>query len=275
MSVASVFLTHCFTATGNGELGAVHLVSAHIRAQLNCAGAQLRNTDGPALHGNDLTVDGSVMLRRGFVADGESAEGAVRLQGVSIAGQLSLNDAALTNSLGPAVDCSDARIGQGLYAAQGFAARGAGSLCTVLLTGTRIDGPLLFAPALLENPVPSRRLAVDGLTYLGTPGNDWKSWLRLLLDATPHYSAQPYRQLASALQAAGHDDAVSCTSLERVAVGLNLGLPLIKAGDSSACSTSDTATGRTLTVLGWLLQALSWAFTTLFVAGFSGVIRRT
>ena len=193
---------------------------------------------------------------------------------------------------------------------------------------------------------------LDGLTYPGLPRRiPPRDWLRLLREATPWYTAQPYQQLASAHRAAGHDGevrrvliaqrqdqiaraltgrgerawarltgltlgygyqpwralvalvaiatlavvlavtlgahggvartnpqspaATQCSAVERVGVGLDLGLPLIKTGTRESCDTTSSTTGQVLTVASWGLHLLAWAFATLFVAGFTGAVRKT
>ena len=66
-----------------------------------------------------------------------------------------------------------------------------------------------------------------------------------------------------------------CSAVERVGVGLDLGLPLIKTDTRDHCDTTASATGQVLTLAGWGLQLLAWAFATLFVAGFTGAVRKT
>jgi hypothetical protein len=69
--------------------------------------------------------------------------------------------------------------------------------------------------------------------------------------------------------------ATRCSAVERVGVGLDLGLPLVKTGIRVHCDTTASTTGQVLTVAGWGLQLLAWAFATLFVAGFTGIVRKT
>jgi hypothetical protein len=65
-----------------------------------------------------------------------------------------------------------------------------------------------------------------------------------------------------------------CSSIEQVGMGLGIGLPLIKQAVSDSCRIdSSSSLGQVLTVAGWLLQASSWVFATLFIAGFTKVIR--
>ena len=69
--------------------------------------------------------------------------------------------------------------------------------------------------------------------------------------------------------------ATQCSVGERDAVGLDLGLPQVNPGAQAHCETTASPSGQVLTVTGWVLQLLAWAFATLFVAGFTGAVRKT
>lgn len=66
-----------------------------------------------------------------------------------------------------------------------------------------------------------------------------------------------------------------CTTVESVGVGLDTGLPLIKTTARDYCSPTSTKVGETITIAGWVLQLLAWAFATLIIAGFTGAVRKT
>ena len=57
--------------------------------------------------------------------------------------------------------------------------------------------------------------------------------------------------------------------------GLDLGTPFLPKATSAVCTTTSTATGVTLTIAGWLLQLAAWALAALFIAGFTGIVRKT
>jgi hypothetical protein len=346
-----VFLRSGFEAIGAGEDGAVRLPGAYLD-RLQCDGARLRNDTGPALHADGLQVDQNVHLSGGFDAVGAGDDGAVRLPGAHIHGQLDCTDATIRNDTGPALVADGLQVDQDVFLSGGFEAVGAGSDVTLRLSQARIGGELEFAPARLDHTTdPQARLALDGLTYAGLPVSSL-DWLDLLREATPSYAAQPYQQFAGAHRAAGHDGevrkilmaqrqaqidrgaltgraerawarltkltlgygyqpwralialvfvvmiavvlaltlgahggvarvdphpptATRCSAVERVGVGLDLGLPLIKTGARALCDTTASATGQGLTAAGWGLQLLAWAFATLFVAGFTGAVRKT
>ncbi len=115
----------------------------------------------PALDADGLRVEGDVLLGDGFTVTGQGEEGAVRLLGARIGGQLNLNGARLTNEAGPAF------IGDGLHVdgdvfGGGFVATGHGELSAVRLPGAHINGQLNLNRAELANQA-GPALIGDGL----------------------------------------------------------------------------------------------------------------
>jgi hypothetical protein len=68
-----------------------------------------------------------------------------------------------------------------------------------------------------------------------------------------------------------------CTLLQLVGKGIDLGTPFFPAVRSGAgsCDVTATATGDVLTVIRWVLRLVAWALAALFIAGFTGIARRT
>jgi hypothetical protein len=194
-----------FEATGGNGLAAVRLVGAHIDGNLDCEGASLSNVFGPALDGDSMQVGRSMFLRGGFTATGVGGNGAVRLTGARIGGQLSCNRVDLSNGSGPALNAPSLQVNQILILTGWFT--GGGDDVAVDLMGARVGGMLFFDPTRLEHAADRhRRLAVDGLTYAGVPGPiSVRDWLDLLRDGIPVYAAQPYRQLAAGYGALGDE----------------------------------------------------------------------
>jgi hypothetical protein len=188
--------------------GAADLRGAHIGGHLDCTGAQLRNDSGPALYADSLQVDQDMLMRSGFTATGGGEDGAVRLSGAHIGGNLDCTGAALRNDSGPVLFAGGLQAGQDMYLTGGFTATGGGADVTIDLTGARVGGTLAFDhPARLEHAAdPHRRLAVDGLTYAGVPQPiPARAWLDLLRNGSPGYAAQPYQQLAAGYRALGDE----------------------------------------------------------------------
>ncbi len=405
----NVLLSGGFTAVGAGERGAVRLTGAHIGGQLDCSGATVTNGSGPALHGEHLQVEGnvllrgdftahgdgavslrwarvggwldcsgatitnasgpaltagaihvagSVMLNAGFRAEGADERGAVRMTAARIGIQLECSGATITNPSGPALHGERLHVGGDVFVRAGFTADGEGELGTIRLTGAHIGGQLDCSGAVVASRSdPAHRWSLDGLTYSRLPldplGTGTAGWLDLLRTATPTYAAQPYQQLASVNQAAGHDRDVRqiliaqrqaqldrgvltgrdrlwakitgltlgygyqpwrallfllgfvltsvaltvtlgahgalihqdpkdpaaavapCSVTERVDVGLEIGAPFLKTHAQNPCTTTNTATGIGLSYSTRALQLLTGAVAALFVAGFTGIVRKT
>jgi len=164
-----VLLGDGFTATGQGDYGAVRLLGAHIRGQLNFNGARLTNDAGPALIGDGLHVDGDV-FGGGFIATGHGELGAVRLPGAHIIGQLNLNGAELTNQAGPALIGDGLHVDGGLVLAEGLIATGHYERGAMRLPGAHIGGQLNLDGATLINQsgpaLIGDHLTVDGGVFL-------------------------------------------------------------------------------------------------------------
>lgn len=351
----NVLLRGHFIAQGEG---AVSLRWARVGGQLDCSGATITNTSGPALAAGAMQVAGSVLLNKGFIAEGADERGAVRLPGARIGIQLDCSGATITNSCGPALHGERLHVGGDVFLRAGFTAQGEGEQGTVRLTGAHIGGQLDCSDAAVASRSnPQHRWSLDGLTYLRLPldplGTGTAGWLDLLRTATPGYAAQPYQQLASVYQAAGHDRdvrhihiaqrqaqldrrvltgrdrlwvritgltlgygyqpwrallillglvvtsvvltitlgahgalshqdpndpataAVPCSITERVDVGLDVGAPFLNTHTQNPCTTTTTATGIGLSYSTQALQLLTGAVAALFVAGFTGIVRKT
>jgi hypothetical protein len=104
----------------------------------------------PGLDGDGLRVAGDVALGDGFTATGHGEEGAVRLLGAHISGQLNLNGARLTNDAGSALIGDGLRVYGDVFGG-GFVATGHGELSAVRLPGARINGQLNLNGAELAN----------------------------------------------------------------------------------------------------------------------------
>lgn len=94
-------------AAGRGDAGTVRLLGGRINGQLQLAGAELRNSFGSAFIADGLEIFGDAVLE-GLTAVGHGADGAVRLRGTHVTGQLNLSRAHLANyakhSENPSID---------------------------------------------------------------------------------------------------------------------------------------------------------------------------
>lgn len=138
--------------------------------ELDLAASWLAHPAAPALDGAGFRTD--LLLLDHTKIRANSPQGAVNLAGARIRTQLNCSAAVLHNEIGPAL----------------------------VLTRTRINGTLNLTEATLSGEG-ADVLHVDGLTYADLP--EGVDWLHLLRTATPAHAPQPYRQLATALRAAG------------------------------------------------------------------------
>ncbi len=163
---------------GHSEGGAVFLVGAHIGGYLLLEGAKLCNDSGSALFADGLQVGHGVYLRDGFAATGSGGDGAVRLLGARIGGDLDCSGAKLCNDSGPALNADGLHVGQAMFIRYGFTATGSGGLGAVRLVGARIglnldcrgvklcndSGPALHANSLRAG---QNMYLADGFTATG------------------------------------------------------------------------------------------------------------
>jgi hypothetical protein len=294
-------LTDGFTATGSGERGAVRLRGARIGGELSCRGGELRNDSGPALRVYGLHVDQGMFLTDGFTATG-SGDVAVDLRRVRVGGTLYFDPGQLTHTADPhrrivvdgltyagvpeLVSVGDwlrlLRDGTPSYAAQPY---------QQLAAGCRAQGHERQAREIL---IAQRR---DQLarTRTSRPERFWGRVTKITLG----YGYQPWRALlflagavalscllAVILGAHGALAQTSstaapgrpCTVIQQVSVGLDLNLPvggILARTDCDLARDPASATAAWLTAASWVLRLLAWAFAALFIAGFTGAVRKT
>jgi hypothetical protein len=294
-----VFLDGGFTATGAGSLGVVRLAGARIGGQLNCSGATLTSADGPALTTDGLVVGRDLSLAR-LTASGCGSAAVLDLPNTSVGRVFYYQPATVTYiaNTGSQVNVD------GLT----YQALPAGLTPTEWLHVIRQHTPayaaqpyqhLAAALSAAGHDREARDVLIaqrqDQLERKALTGASQRGWARLT-GVVLGYGYRPSRALlfllgvlvvsvilATVLGAhgalaqprlAGSASPVTpCTAVQRVAVGLDLGEPLV--GPAAQCGTTLTATGSALTVLRWLLEVAAWAFVTLFIAGFTSVVRKT
>lgn len=291
------FLWSGFTASGSGNLGTIRLNGSRIGI-LSFRGSTVINDNGPAL------IAESAQVERGFLADeaflhGAGRSGVLRLTGTRIGGQFRLDVARLRNleHNAPIVafdgltytGTPDGAVADWLRLLKSGTAQYSAQPYQQLAAVYRSAG---HDREVREILVAQR----DDQLKRGGLGAGAKAWARLTR-LTLGYGYKPWRALigllaviacAVALSLVGgadggrqhkvdqsHAGASPCTWVRQVGVGPDFGLPLIKTTARDQCDITDTSAGGWLTVEGWVLQVLAWAFATLFVAGFTSAVRKT
>ena len=294
----SMFL--CSRFTSRGADGAVRLSGARIGGGLTYAGAELRNDFGPALKAVSLHVGQALYFTGAFTGGGEDV--AVDLTGAQIDGAFEFDPKRLEHrgdshqrlavdgltytgvprQISPEDWRELLRQGTPGYAAQPY---------QQLAAGCRARGDDRQARQTLM----TQRDDLLARTHPRWPDRLWAKITKVTLG----YGYQPWRALwflaavvavscvlAVALGAHGAlaqtsktaTPGRSCTVMQQVSVGLDLNLPVGTSVARAACdltTNSSSVTAAWLTAVGWVLRVLAWVFAALFIAGFTGAVRKT
>jgi hypothetical protein len=304
-----VFLNRGFHAEGSGEAGVVRLSGAVIGTMVNLAGATIRGQDGPALVADYLRTGSNVMVNDGFLAEGGS--GTVRLVGASIGGAL-VCEGGLARAAEPAelaLNLIHATVAGDLVLPVSFTG-GAVDVTGLTYRGepqraslgewldmlanrtTRYASQPYFqlaaahAGAGHERNVRRVHIARQkDLLRRGDLGFWGRAWHRVT-GLTAGYGYRPGLALlwlvgtltvsvALTLTAGAAGLLGRCSLVEQAGLAVQAATPLVKAGNQRCALDLDRGLGQAVLALGWVLQVLTWAFLTLFVAGFTGVMRKT
>ncbi|MFD9737539.1 hypothetical protein [Umezawaea sp. NPDC059074] len=292
--------------------GVVRLDGARIGGNLRCGGADLAHDEG-ALLAVDLQVEQNVFLDGGFRATSTAPpHRTVRMRGSRIGGQLVLDGRA---SGPIALDLKHVRVGMELLLRADFAdgrvsldgltyvgvPRRASLDDWLELLATRTQRyasqpylQLAAAHQAAGNERDVRRIRVAQQKDLLRRGRltRWGRLWHRVTGATVGYGYRPaiaLLWLAATLATAvvlvtavagpaGLTRAATgpCSAVEQIGLALNAATPLVKPDTQQRCQVlTTTGLGQFVVVATWLLQALAWAFATLFVAGFTGLVRKT
>ena len=292
-------LSDGFNATGGGGRAAVRLLGAHIGGQLNFPKAVLTNDSGPALDGSGLIVDQDVILDDRFIAAGGGKSAVVDLSKMRVGSAFVFRPLAVIH----ATD-RNARLN-----VDGFTYAGLPEGVTseqwlqLIQKGTRSYAaqPYQYLAKALNaagDDGKAREVLIaqrqDQLDRKALTGRGERAWARFT-GAILGYGYKPSRALLYLLgviiisiilsvilgphgglakpNPPSQKLTVHCTALERIAVGLDLGTPLIST--NTECRTTTSSTGNSLAVANWSLRVLAWGLATLFIAGFTSAVRKT
>jgi hypothetical protein len=281
---SNVFLDEGFSATGDGDGGAVLLTGGRIGGELVMRGAQLSNPCGLLL---DLEAAGlSTLLLPSTVICPAGATGDSRCKHADR--RIDLDQLTYASLIGISwkqwlhlIRCHTAGYGPMPYqrlAAVQKAAGHDGDAREILIAqqrDLRARGDLggwfaqlihLLWGALAGYGYRARRTAFALLIALVLAGGlGW--WAGHTVTTPGHYAAGH----TSASGVAG----TPCSTLEQVGVGIDRGLPLAATGIRARCDLDTGSTAGEWFTLGiWILQAIIWAFATLAIAGYTGLIRK-
>ncbi|MGB3439469.1 MAG: hypothetical protein WBA97_12025 [Actinophytocola sp.] len=137
------------TITCSVDEGAVRLRDAHLGG-IVLDDADVRGGPGPALSADRLTVNSIMRLSRTRLT-GRGEQGAIRMHGAHIAGELDLRHATVHNDTGPAINTTNVTVDTNLLLS-GAEVSGRGARGAVRLSGLRAGGLLVLDGADLRNP---------------------------------------------------------------------------------------------------------------------------
>jgi hypothetical protein len=147
----SVFLDDDLLAHGAGPRGALRLLGTRITGQLAMTSAHLENASGPALQADGLSVDAGAHFGDGFTASGTGEQGAVRLIGARVRGQLSFSEATIRNPSGCALNLDGASVGGDAFFEYAHISTADSLIGAIRAIGVHISGQLGMAGAYFAN----------------------------------------------------------------------------------------------------------------------------
>ena len=300
-------LTGGFTALGSRDRGAVRVTGARIGGNLDCSGATLRNDSGPVLLAYGVQVGQDVYLTNDFTATGGGRE-VINLGAARVGGAFDFNPRRLEHADDPhqrlRVDglTYTGVPGPGSGQKAGSAERWRRLLREGTPSYTAQPYQQLAAgyKALGDERRARQTLMSQRDDQLARAHTSWteRLWGRTT-KVTLGYGYQPWRALlflagvvvvscALAVILGSHGALVQtsetatpghpCTVVQQVSVGLDLNLPVGTTTARARCDlTKDSAstTAAWLSSVGWVLRVLAWVFAALFIAGFTGAVRKT
>lgn len=134
--------------SGSAALGAARFPGAHVGGQLQCNGATIVNTNGPALNCDGLVVDQDAYITGSFATE-SSGEGTVRLVRAHI-GVLHCKSATISNKSGPALNCDGLTVDGMAYLAGNFSTD-SNPHGAIRLRGAHVGGQLDCEGATVSN----------------------------------------------------------------------------------------------------------------------------
>ncbi len=139
------------TITGGGKLDAISLIGAHIGGMVDLDRATITNATGPALVADRLCTDSNLTMENATITC-TAEDGALRLLGAHIGGQIDLLRATITNTTGPAVHADGLRTDSDL------------SIRNATITGARGLGALRLLDAHIGGQIDLLRATITNTT---------------------------------------------------------------------------------------------------------------
>jgi hypothetical protein len=280
---------------------AIKLSGTAVGGQLDCTGMRVANSAGSAIDGKHLTVATDMLLQGEARLEGAGEKPVVRLDDTHVTGIFTCAGASVEHASGQRYSWSvDGLTYAGTplrltcpqwlellrertphYAAQPYQQLAAAHRAKGQESDVRQVLMAQRKAQLASDGVDARARLWGWITRktLGYGYQPWRALICLLVTLVISLGGNTWLGAHGALTRVGeHVAGQSCSVLERVGVGVDAALPLIKTGARDRCDlTTDksSGTGAVLTISTWIVQLAAWGFAALFVAGFTGAVRKT
>ncbi|WP_460354292.1 hypothetical protein [Actinoallomurus acanthiterrae] len=113
---------------------------------------------------------------------------------------------------------------------------------------------------------------------LGYGYQSWRALIGLLLNfvlAVVVVIGAAHTSAAVRTQATEHSPPRPCSFVDQIGLGVDLAIPLVNTSSRQRCNLTATKPSEEwIVAVGWVFQIVGWALATLFVAGYTGLIRK-
>ncbi|TWP52047.1 hypothetical protein FKR81_10695 [Lentzea tibetensis] len=286
---------------GTGQEGALQLIDSRIEDAVELLDAEVRDNGGPAVQMRQARVGQSMTFGARFRAVASNTRLTVGLSQVQIGTTLHITPACAEHlrSSGASLDVDGLTyvgLPRGISSAEWlemlgsstpwYAAQPYQQLAAAERAAGHDSGVRRVLMAQRRDQIESGALTgrgerswakVSGVT-LGYGYQPWRALIALFLVLLMSALAAGFMGGLGGLQKVrtqANAPVESCHLVDRIGFGLDAGAPLITSGTRPKCETTSAAWGSALTISGWVLKVLAWAFATLFIAGFTGAVRKT
>ena len=137
--------------TSNCPDSAVRLVRAHVAGSVGFSRAKVYNGCGPAVRADGLVTARNFVMNKGCVAEGTGEDGAVRLIGATIEGDLICTDTTIKNTSGVGLAADKIRVAQSANLASNLKVVANSDRGAVRLLGAVIGGQFSVSGATFHN----------------------------------------------------------------------------------------------------------------------------
>lgn len=295
-----------FEATSNSNAATVRLCLAQINGQLGCDGTMIHNRSGPALWCDRMQVSGDVFFN-GLHAVGAGSKAVVQLRGVRVDGVFRFDLTAGSDRAWRVTNTTDnqARIDvDGLTYLRPHVGIDGERWRRLLRDGTPSyasqpyqQWAAVHRAAGLDVEAREALMALRRDQIYRGMVKDWREreWARFT-GWTLGYGYRPSRALTVVIGAVVVSVVLTlmvgplgglanprspagppsqCSLVELLGAGLDLNLPFLHPATTKPCQPTQSGWGAVLTVADWVLGLTAGIFATLFVAGFTRVVRRS